>query len=839
MKPITARKLFNLRILSVLIILTIGNSIKSRASDDIQFNTDVLDLEDRKRVDLSQFSREGYMMPGDYTLTVRINRTELSEQTITFIPDENDAKSSVACITPQLVKQFGLKKAPAEALEWQQQGKCLKLSSLKGLKVTGDLATSSLYISIPQAWLEYSADDWDPPSRWDDGIPGLLLDYNLNVQQQRSHNSGDRLDLSGNGTTGINLGAWRLRASWQARLERQSGSDRPTQKAFDWSRYYAWRAIRTLGAKLMMGENYLNSAIFDSFRYIGASLISDDNMLPPNLRGYAPEVTGIAKTDAKVTISQQGRVLYETQVAAGPFRIQDLSDAVSGQLDVRVDEQDGSVQRFTVNTANIPYLTRPGSVRFKVAAGKPADWKHRTNGAMFSTGEFTWGVSNGWSLYGGAIGGDKYQALSAGVGRDLMLLGAISLDATQSRARMPHHDGALSGGSYRLSYAKNFEQYDSQITFAGYRFSQQNFMSMSEYLDAKQGGYPAGKGKQMYTVTLNKQFRDAGLSAYFTYTHQTYWDRPTNDRYNLMLSRYFDWWKFRSTSVSLSAYRNRNGQHNDDGLYLSISTPWGDRGNMGYSFSAAGKEKSQNLTWADRLSNDDNYSLSAGDSRSGGQISGYYTHEGDTARINASASYNQGQYRSLGLNAQGGMTLTPQGGALHRINGSGSTRLLVDTDGVADVPVRGYGSNIRTNRFGKAVITDISSYYRNSARIDIDKIGDNAEAINSVVQATLTEGAIGYRRFNVISGAKAMAIIKLADGSVPPFSAKVVNARGQTTGLINDDGSVYLSGIKAGETMNVEWDGKAQCEIRIPIPLPTDAAGHQLLLPCETSGDTP
>ncbi|WP_157699308.1 fimbria/pilus outer membrane usher protein, partial [Serratia marcescens] len=48
----------------------------------------------------------------------------------------------------------------------------------------------------------------------------------------------------------------------------------------------------------------------------------DDNMLPPNLRGYAPEVTGVAKTNAKVTISQQGRVLYETTVAAGPFRIQ-------------------------------------------------------------------------------------------------------------------------------------------------------------------------------------------------------------------------------------------------------------------------------------------------------------------------------------------------------------------------------------------------------------------------------------------------------------------------------------------------------------------------------------
>ncbi|MBD8216995.1 fimbria/pilus outer membrane usher protein, partial [Erwinia persicina] len=120
-------------------------------------------------------------------------------------------------------------------------------------------------------------------------------------------------------------------------------------------------------ARLTMGEDYLNSDIFDSFRFAGVSLVTDDNMLPPNLRGYAPEVTGIARSNAKVIIRQQGRVLYETQVAAGPFRIQDINDAVSGQLDVRVEEQDGSVQEFKMDTASIPYLTRPGSVRYKVA----------------------------------------------------------------------------------------------------------------------------------------------------------------------------------------------------------------------------------------------------------------------------------------------------------------------------------------------------------------------------------------------------------------------------------------------------------------------------------------
>ncbi|WP_323098111.1 fimbria/pilus outer membrane usher protein, partial [Serratia marcescens] len=164
---------------------------------------------------------------------------------------------------------------------------------------------------IPQAYLEYTAENWDPPSRWDEGIPGLLFDYNLNGQAQRQQKqSTQSYNLSGNGTLGGNLGAWRLRADWQSRLDRQSGAVKSTRSSWDWSRYYAYRALPKLGARLTMGEDYLNSDIFDSFRFAGASLVTDDNMLPPNLRGYAPEVTGVARTNAKVVIRQQGRVLY-------------------------------------------------------------------------------------------------------------------------------------------------------------------------------------------------------------------------------------------------------------------------------------------------------------------------------------------------------------------------------------------------------------------------------------------------------------------------------------------------------------------------------------------------
>jgi len=829
-----ARKLFRPRALSVCIFLALAHfAPMAGAEDGIQFNTDILDVNDRKNIDLSQFSRSGYIMPGAYSMVIHLNNSELPEQSISFYPPEDDPQGSQACISPALVEQLGLKPDAQKALSWWHDNQCLDISSLKGMEARGDLASAALYLSVPQAYLEYTSPDWDPPSRWDEGIPGLLFDYNVNGQTQRQQrNGGQSNSLSGNGTTGANLGAWRLRADWQGQLDHQTGSGQGTEQRLDWSRYYAYRALPALRSRLTLGEDYLNSGMFDSFRFTGLSLVSDDNMLPPNLRGYAPEVVGVAKTNAKVTISQQGRVIYETQVAAGPFRIQDISEAVSGELDVRVEEQDGSVQAFKMNTASIPYLTRPGSWRFKMAAGKPSDWQHRSNGPLFGTGEFSWGVSNGWSLYGGLLGGGDYNAASLGIGRDLMALGALSLDATQSRARLPQQDGTLSGGSYRLSYSKTFDETDSQVTFAGYRFSEQDFMSMSEYLDARYSGGRVGSNKEMYTITFNQQFRDIGLSLYLNYDHQTYWDRPDNDRYNLTMSRYFDIGRFRNLNLSLTGYRNKYDGTNDDGMYLSLSMPWGQGGNLSYNASVNRNDSSQRVGYYDRLDEHSNYQLNVGSGRNGASMSGYYNREGDTAQLSANVSYQQGSYSALGFSAQGGATLTAEGGALHRIGMPGSTRLLLDTGGVAGVPVRGYGSTVDTNRWGKAVVTDINNYYRNRASIDLNQLGENAEATKSVVQATLTEGAIGYRKFDVIAGEKAMAVIRLADGSTPPFGATVTNANKQDTGIVNDGGSVYLSGIQPGESMTVHWNGAAQCAISLPKTLPADMMSN-LLLPCQ------
>lgn len=796
------------------------------ADDEVQFNTDVLDTQDKNNIDLSHFSRRGYVMPGEYTFSIMVNKDVLREEQIIVYADGENGQNSLICLTPEQVSRFNLKESVIDDLRWLRDGQCMDTSSLEGLELRVDLAKDTLYLAIPQAWLEYTAPNWDPPSRWDEGIPGVIADYNLNLQTQHAQKGSDSQSLSGTGVLGANLGPWRARADWQTSWNKSNGT---ADRDFTFSRYYLYRAVPSLKAKLTVGEDYLSSDIFDTFRFTGVSLNSDLSMLPPSLRGYAPEVTGISRSGGKVTISQQGRVIHETQVAAGPFRIQELNDAVSGTLDVRVEELDGSVQVFQVTTASVPYLTRPGAIRYKLAAGKPSEWEHSLTGPVFASGEASWGVANGWTLYGGSVLGGHYNALSLGIGRDLYLFGAMAFDVTQSRADLPS-EGTLSGTSYRVSYSKTFDEYDSQVTFAGYRFSEHDFMSMSEYLDARYGSGTAHSPKEKYTVSFNKSFRDLGLTTYLNYSHQTYWNSADNDRLSLSVSRYLDIGPLKNISVSLTAYRSEYYSLKDDGAYISLSMPIGNGTSVSYSATINRNDNTHRASYYGRIDEHKSFQVSSGISRNGPTAYGYYTWQGDSAQVQANASYQSGSYSALGMNVTGGMTMTPEGGAAHRSNARGGSRVLVDTAGVSDVPVKGFGASVKTNHFGKAVISDVNSYYRNPIRIDVDKLADNADVTRSVSQATLTEGAIGYRQFDVIAGGKAMTFIRKADGSFPPFGATVVNEKNQETGVVNDEGSVWLSGIQPGGKMTVKWDGKARCVVHLPGVLPEVL--ENLLLPC-------
>ncbi|ECW0470414.1 TPA: fimbria/pilus outer membrane usher protein [Salmonella enterica subsp. enterica serovar Mississippi] len=804
----------------------------------VDFNTDVLDAADRQNIDISRFSQAGYIMPGLYQMEIMVNDQGISPSAfpVTFLEPplsstDGNKPLPLACLTPEMVRRMGLTAASLEKVTYWNNGQCADLSQLPGVEIRPNPAEGMLYINMPQAWLEYSDASWLPPSRWDNGIPGLLFDYNINGTVNKPHKGKQSQSLSYNGTAGANFGAWRLRADYQGNLNHITGSGQGTESQFTWSRFYMYRAIPRWRANLTLGEHNINSEIFSPWRYTGVSLESDDRMLPPKLRGYAPQVSGIADTNARVVISQQGRILYDSTVPAGPFTIQDLDSSVRGRLDVEVIEQDGRKKTFQVETAYVPYLTRPGQIRYKLVSGRSRNYEHTTEGPVFTAGEVSWGISNAWSLYGGGIVAGDYNALAVGLGRDLNEFGTVSADVTQSVARIPGEE-TKQGKSWHLSYSKRFDDVNADITFAGYRFSELNYMTMDQYLDARYRNNSTGREKELYTVTLNKNFEDWNTSVNLQYSHQTYWDRRTSDYYTLSVNRYFDAFGVKNVSLGLSASRSKYQNRDNDSAFVRLSVPWGT-GTASYSGSMSNDRYTNTVGYSDTLNKGlSSYSLNAGVSSGGGQssqsqMSAYYSHSSPLANLSANFSAVENGYTSFGMSASGGATITAKGAALHAGGVSGGTRLLVDTDGVGGVPVD--GGRVSTNHWGIGVVTDVSSYYRNTTSVDLNKLPEDMEATRSVVESVLTEGAIGYRKFEVLKGSRLFAVLRLADNSHPPFGASVTNAKGRELGMVADSGLAWLSGVSPGETLNVGWDGRTQCVVNIPATL--DQA-QQLLLPC-------
>ncbi len=808
----------------------------SSASEVVEFNTDVLDVSERSEVDLSTFINENYISPGDYWLQISINNNKLPRQKIKFYPDEKSISKSQPCLPPDLINAMALKDEMRKKIVFTHDNTCADLSAIPDVRINSLVGKGEMKISIPQAWMKYSDPNWTPPEQWDDGVPGLLLDYNLNGQINKRFNN-DRAtgrSLSGYGTVGGNAGSWRLRADYQLGMyDNQYSKDR----SFDWNRIYAFRALPQQASVLSMGELFLESNVFNSFRFTGLNVRSDEQMLPPSLQGYAPEIQGVANDNAKVTVSQEGRIVYETTVPAGPFLIQNLSNALRGKLDVRVEEQNGKVTHFQVNTASTPYLTRPGRVRYNIALGVPSTANHRINDNLFATADASWGISNHWTVYGGAIIGGKYNSWNSGIGVDLNKLGAMTFDITQSLANL-QKEGVVTGLSFNVNYAKRFDSLDSQISFAGYRFAQRKFMDMSQYQNLlstnSESDTLSQRDKQSFTISLNKTFwRDTpelNFTTFLNYTEQNYWNAKKTKRFDFYVSKSFDIANIRDITLSAMLYQSKTGKYDDYGGALSISVPISQGRRAGYNLQVVNKKDvTQTASFSSYVDPNNTWQISGGANSDGkGVARGYYTHSFPEASMTLNTSMQQDQNVSAGLSLRGGLTATQYGAAMHRNSSPGSTRIMVDTDGIGQVPVN-QGRAV-TNRFGLAVLSDASSYYDMTARIDVKNLPDDIEARRGVVQGTLTEGAIGYRNFDVVKGKKVYAVLRTSEGKAPPFGAVVKNSQGQEVTIVNDDGSVYLTGVNSAEKLSVNWSGGRRCQVTIPE---VNNALSQLLLPCE------
>lgn len=791
-----------------------------------EFNLNVLDKSMRDSVDISLLKDKPSVLPGNYFVTVTVNKNQISSgRLITWKKQGADVQP---CIPVDLADILGLKEEFYRSLPVENG--CVNFHSHPEIVFTLDLAQQQLNIAIPQAWVAWKANGWMPPSTWNDGVAGLLLDYNLFASTYRPHDGGHSENLNAYGTSGLNMGAWRLRSDYQLS---QTSSEESTESAHTLSRTYLFRPLSAIGAKLTLGETDLSSDIFDTFSYTGASLVSDDRMLPWELRGYAPQISGVAQTNATVAVKHEGRIIYQTKVAPGPFIISDLNQSVQGTLDVEVTEEDGRVNTFQVSAASTPFLTRKGQVRYKVTSGRMRpDLSHSTINDTFISSEASWGVLSNTSLYGGLLAaGNDYHSGAVGIGQNMLWLGAISFDVTHAVSHFANGEDEK-GASYRLNYSKRFDATDSQVSLAAYRFSERTFHSYANFVDHQLNDDNTQDEKQTISISVNQPITPLNMNLYVSALRQMWWDGDASTSASVSAGFNFDAGRWKSISLTTTfSTTHYEESDNDNQVYVSVSIPFGFAQRLSYDMRNS-DNTTHTVSWYDSSDAHNTWGVSAGAASdrpdNGAQFRGNYQHRSSAGDLQLSGSYAASDYSSASASWSGSFTATRYGAALHRRSMGNEPRLMVSTDGIGDIPIQDTFNT--TNRFGYAVVPMISSYQPTTVAVNLDSLPDGVTVTENTLRETWSEGAIGYKSLASRAGLDVSAIIRTADGKSPPLGAVVHADDGKSdVGMLSDEGHVWLSGVNEGQQFRVQW-GNLSCRITLPdtlTPLP-----RQLILPC-------
>ncbi|EII9935690.1 fimbrial biogenesis outer membrane usher protein [Escherichia coli] len=783
-------------------------------AEAVEFNLNVLDKSMRDKVDVSLLKEKGSILPGNYFVSVAVNNNQISGgQQIHW---QKSGDKTIPCINDSLVDKFGLKKDFSQTLPLINQ--CVDFSSHPEIIFNFDQTTQQLNITIPQAWLEWHSENWTPPSTWDAGVSGVLMDYNVFASTYRPQNGNKSTNLNAYGTAGINTGAWRLRSDYQ--LNQSSSGDYHDESGAI-SMTYLFRPLPKIGSRLTLGETDLSSNIFDGFSYTGAALASDDRMLPWELRGYAPQISGIAQTNATVTISHSGRVIYQKKVPPGPFIIDDLNQSVQGTLDVKVAEEDGRVNNFQVSAASTPFLTRQGQMRYKLAAGRPrTSISHHTDNETFISHEVSWGMLSNTSLYGGMLlAGDDYRSGAFGIGQNMLWLGALSFDVTWAKSQF-HQQTDEQGYSYRFNYSKRIDATDSMISLAAYRFSDRHFHSYANYLDHKYNDADTHDEKQTINISAGQPITPLNLNLYVNLLRQTWWNADASTTANITAGFNVDVGDWKDISVSTSFNTTHyEDKGRDNQIYLSISLPIGERGRLGYDMQNSSSSTTHRMSWNDTLDERNSWGMSAGVQSdrpdNGTQLSGNYQHLSSAGEWDLSGTYAANDYTSASTSWSGSFTATQHGAAFHRRSSTNEPRLMVSTDGVADIPIQ--GNLDYTNRFGIAVVPFVSSYQPSTVAVNMNDLPDGVTVSENVVKETWTEGAIGYKSLASRSGKDLNVIIRDANGQFPPLGAEIRQyERAISIGMVGEEGHAWLSGVDENQQFTVLWGDNQSCTIHLP-----------------------
>ncbi|MFC5741394.1 fimbria/pilus outer membrane usher protein [Dyella tabacisoli] len=835
------------------------------AAVDASFDRSLLSGAGRNTGDLSRFERSNPVLPGVYRTDVYLNNVWVGRNDVRFAAPTPDASAN-ACVTKALFEQMGLpldKLSPEQKAQLADSSSCVELGQLiPSASMTFDQPNLRLDVSVPQAWMGYRPRGYVSPEYWDSGVPAALLNYNFNSYRSTSGGISQTSSFLGL-NAGLNIGAWHLRHDssmlWQSGV---AGS--PAHHRWQNIDTYVRRDIASLRAQLTLGDSYTSGDLFDSVSVRGVQLATDDRMLPDSLRGYAPTVRGVAESNAKVTVRQNGVLIYETTVSPGPFTINDLySTGYGGDLNISVTEADGRVHTFSVPYASVPQLLRPNVSRFSIVAGQLHDSSLRSHPAL-AQATMQHGFNNLLTGYAGLVASTGYGAVQIGSALNTRY-GAFAMDLTAARTEIPGQS-TQTGQSVRLSYSKILPDTDTSLTVATYRYSTSGYLGLRDALAARDyaRGYryidptdpsvigalngtqlpgvltPAqrqallgtnsnnftpyaaqlDRQRSRFDLSLSQRLGQRGGSVYATASARDYWNRNGTDvQFQLGYNN-----TFRRLSYSVSATRVRDvlGRYSSQ-FFASLTLPLGDSAHAPM-FGASVNHDSDGRTLNQVMLNgsagvDNQFSYGATASHdnqgsgSGNAGTVYAGYRSPFAQLNA--SYGKGSnYSQASFGVSGGIVAHPGGITFGQPMGD-TVAIVVAPDAHGARVLNAAG--VRIDRFGYALVPYLSPYNLNTLQIDPKGLPLSVQLDATSAQVAPHAGSVVMVKFKTSSGRSLIVRVRQANGQVVPFGAEVVDEQSQTLGVVGQAGRILVRGVKDSGQLNVQWKNEDDTAMTCPF----------------------
>lgn len=787
-------------------------------SADNYFDPNLL-LNNSDNIDLSNFSKDDYIVPGDYSLSVFVNTEPLGEKTIIF--KANKEGKIVPFLTVKELKEFGVKVSAIAKLRDLPDDTLIDNIEeyIPNSKLVVNFNKLILDASFPQINMDKSYRGQIPTELLDDGVPALILNYMANVLRNRttgdfaSHNNNYFLNLNG----GVNLGAWRLRTNYS--YNKTSGSAQDSSSDSDFSNTYVMRSIVFLQSVLKIGEVSSGGNIFSSIPMKGLYLGSNRQMLPSSMRGYAPVVRGFANSNATVTIRQNGQIIYKSFVAPGNFVIDDISaGGIGGDLEITIEEEDGSKRVYTQAYSSLPIMLREGQFEYEFSAGQyDGGITNGSKKSKFALGTFSYGFNNTITGYGGLLVADGYTSGVIGSGVSLGLLGALSADITLARANL---NKTYNGQSYRVRYSKSLLSTGTSFDLTALRYSTKNYYDFSDYnnfgYDLRDGFAPwlSERQKSSFQTSISQSLGKYG-SMYLRGESNRYWG---NSRVNNSLSLgYNTVFKGVSYNIDYSISRLKNDDNKwpeNRQVNINVNMPFSifSRAEMLKNMSASyqlthdnhGRTTQQVGLSGSTLNNTLSYGIYQNTDNKGDNYSGSLNASYSASKGTLSGGYSYGKDRnSVNASLIGGIVAHPHGVTLARM--LGDSIAVVNMDKAAGTEVNGS----KIDMFGNTVIPQLSPYDTNSISVDVNTLPENVTLNETSMKAYPTEGAVLSKEFKTKVGYQVIFDIKSTSNMSIPFGAmaSLVDEKnnGINTGIIDAYQSLYMSGLPDNGQIKVTW----------------------------------